>query len=197
MIVDEQHSNGIGEDGVRKEETRVHLSKEQILQLLSTLETMRREGFDVKDTRYQTLVRILKSQDLRPYIKRTDTPLPKTEKMEEDNIEKQLSPLNHTEQTVEAESKPPAQPLVQQQRKDTPFTQDQLNQLKAQIYVYKRLIRNEPISPALLLAIRGQNPNAISLNQLASTPSPNISINSPYTPSSQYNTPSTPSSNCK
>jgi hypothetical protein len=142
------------------------LNKQQILELISTLEHMRRSGFDAKDKRFQTLVRILKSQDLNQFIKKQDNDsFQKNDTMvvKEDTKENisSLSPLNDQHHAEDGK----IYPMVKKEASLSPFTPEQIIQFKAQMYAYKLLVRNEDIPQNLLLAIQSTNQRALQANR--------------------------------
>jgi hypothetical protein len=138
----------------QKRKEMIILNKQQILELISTLEKMKRSGFDSKDKRFQTLVRILKSQDLKQFIKKQD-PTQKNDlsMVKEESKENMLSPTPSSDQHHTEDVKS----FVKKEVSLSPFTQEQIIQFKAQMYAYKLLARDQDIPPNLLLAIQSNS----------------------------------------
>ena len=67
------------------------------------------------------------------------------------------------------------QALGQQNRGPTPFNQNQLHQLRAQIMAYKMLARGQPLPDHLQMAVQGKRPMGAMQQQMPTLPPPSVS----------------------
>ena len=67
------------------------------------------------------------------------------------------------------------QALGQQNRGPTPFNQNQLHQLRAQIMAYKMLARGQPLPDHLQMAVQGKRPMPGMQQQMPTLPPPSVS----------------------
>ena len=71
------------------------------------------------------------------------------------------------------------QALGQQNRGPTPFNQNQLHQLRAQIMAYKMLARGQPLPDHLQMAVQGKRPMPGMQPQMPALPPPSVSATGP------------------
>ncbi|KYO40319.1 hypothetical protein Y1Q_0008999 [Alligator mississippiensis] len=71
------------------------------------------------------------------------------------------------------------QALGQQNRGPTPFNQNQLHQLRAQIMAYKMLARGQPLPDHLQMAVQGKRPMPGMQQQMPTLPPPSVSGTGP------------------
>lgn len=71
------------------------------------------------------------------------------------------------------------QALGQQNRGPTPFNQNQLHQLRAQIMAYKMLARGQPLPEHLQMAVQGKRPLPGLQQQMPTLPPPSVSATGP------------------
>lgn len=71
------------------------------------------------------------------------------------------------------------QALGQQNRGPTPFNQNQLHQLRAQIMAYKMLARGQPLPDHLQMAVQGKRPMPGMQQQMPTLPPPSVSATGP------------------
>lgn len=71
------------------------------------------------------------------------------------------------------------QALGQQNRGPTPFNQNQLHQLRAQIMAYKMLARGQPLPDHLQMAVQGKRPLPGMQQQMPALPPPSVSAPGP------------------
>ncbi|XP_037673867.1 transcription activator BRG1 isoform X15 [Choloepus didactylus] len=71
------------------------------------------------------------------------------------------------------------QALGQQNRGPTPFNQNQLHQLRAQIMAYKMLARGQPLPDHLQMAVQGKRPMPGMQQQMPTLPLPSVSATGP------------------
>ncbi|XP_013919489.1 PREDICTED: transcription activator BRG1-like [Thamnophis sirtalis] len=71
------------------------------------------------------------------------------------------------------------QALGQQNRGPTPFNQNQLHQLRAQIMAYKMLARGQPLPDHLHMAVQGKRPMPGMQQQMPTLPPPSVSGTGP------------------
>ncbi|NXW52657.1 SMCA4 protein, partial [Nyctiprogne leucopyga] len=71
------------------------------------------------------------------------------------------------------------QALGQQNRGPTPFNQNQLHQLRAQIMAYKMLARGQPLPEHLQMAVQGKRPMPGMQQQMPTLPPPSVSGTGP------------------